>query len=133
MARAARRFLIVVEDDKVVTRLGERHALPVEVVRFGWRETRRSLLELVSAARLRRGQDGQTFVSDEGHFILDCRLAMSDRRAGADSGQDLTAVAAALKSLPGVVEHGLFLGMADEVVVGHADGRAERLVRGAGC
>ncbi len=133
VARAARRFLIVVEDDKVVTRLGERHPLPVEIVRFGWRETRRSLLDLVPAAQLRRGPDGQTFVSDEGHFIVDCQLATGDREAGAGgdlgAGQALAAFAAALKSLPGVVDHGLFLGMADEVVVGHADGRVERLVR----
>ena len=123
VARAARRFLIVVEDDKVVTRLGEHHALPVEVVRFAWRATRRSLLELVPAARLRRGSDGQTFVTDEGHFIVDCALRQ-------DAGEGPPALAAALKSLPGVVEHGLFLGMTDEVVVGHADGSAERLARG---
>ena len=119
----------MVEDDKVVTRLGEHHALPVEIVRFGWRETRRSLLDLVPAARLRRGPDGQAFVSDEGHFIVDCQLATGGREVGAGGGQALAAFAAALKSLPGVVEHGLFLGMADEVVVGHADGRVERLAR----
>ena len=123
VARAARRFLIVVEDDKVVTRLGEHHVLPVEIVRFAWRGTRRSLLELVPAARLRRGGDGQTFVTDEGHFIVDCVLPEG-------GGEGLPALAAALKSLPGVVEHGLFLGMADEVVVGHADGSVERLARG---
>ena len=156
VARAAGRFLIVVEHDKVVTRLGERHALPVEIVPFGWRETRRALLDLVPEAQLRRGQDGQNFVTDEGHFILDCQLASGDREAGGgasraypagegvanagdatESGeggegrQALATLATALKSLPGVVEHGLFLGMADEVVVGHGDGQVERLVRGA--
>ena len=134
VARAAKRLLIVVEDDKVVTRLGEHHALPVEVVRFAWRATRRSLLELVPAARLRRGGDGQAFVTDEGHFILDCALeadrAPESGRREEPGGEGLAALAAGLKALPGVVDHGLFLGMADEVVVGHADGSVERRLRG---
>ena len=92
VARAAGRFLIVVEHDKVVTRLGERHALPVEIVRFGWRETRRALLDLVPAAQLRHGQDGQSFVTDEGHFILDCTLAIAVMAGPAPtSGQALVA------------------------------------------
>ena len=124
VARAGARLLIVVEDDKLVAHLGERHALPVEIVRFGWRETRRELLGLVPTAVLRRGTDGRPFTTDEGHFIVDCELA---RRGG----EGLPALAAALKALPGVVEHGLFLGMADEVLVGHADGSVERRVRGA--
>jgi ribose 5-phosphate isomerase A len=127
VARAASRFLIVIEDDKVVTRLGERHALPVEIVRFGWRETRRALLDLVPDARLRRGQDGQSFVTDEGHFILDCTLGEPE-----PGGEGPEALAAGLKALPGVVDHGLFLGMADEVLVGHPDGSVERRLRGAG-
>lgn len=147
VARAAKRFLIVVEDDKLTTRLGERHPLPVEIVRFGWRETRRSLLELVPAAQLRRGADGRAFVTDEGHVILDCTLestldptldrtldrALEGPPAGSlgERGEGLAALAAALKALPGVVDHGLFLGMADEVVVGHADGGVERRLRGA--
>ena len=133
VARAAKRFLIVVEDDKVVTRLGEHHALPVEVVRFAWRATRRSLLELVPAARLRRGGDGQAFITDEGHFILDCTLSQGGSEGGgkrSEGGEGLAALAAGLKALPGVVDHGLFLGMADEVVVGHADGSVEQRLRG---
>jgi len=124
VARAGARFLIVVEDEKVVTRLGERHALPVEVVRFAWRETRREVLRLVPTAALRRAADGRAFVTDEGHHILDCEL-------GERGGEGLPTLAAALKALPGVVEHGLFLGMADEVLVGHPDGSVERRVRGA--
>ena len=124
VARAAARLLIVVEDDKLVGRLGEHHPLPVEIVRFAWRETRRELLAFVPAATLRRGADGRPFVTDEGHLILDCELAPR-------GGEGLPALAAALKALPGVVEHGLFCGMADEVLVGHADGSVERLTRDA--
>ena len=124
LARAAARRLIVVEDDKLTAYLGERHALPVEVVRFGWRETRRALLELAPTVVVRNGADGRPFVSDEGHYVVDCSLAER-------GGEGLPALAAALKALAGVVEHGLFFGMADEVVVGHADGSVERRVRGA--
>ena len=124
LARAAARLLIVVENDKLVTYLGAHHALPVEIVRFGWRETRRELLELVPSAPLRRGADGGPFVTDEGHFIVDCSLAER-------GGEGRQALAAALKALPGVVEHGLFFDVADEVLVGHPDGSVERRVRGA--
>ena len=123
LAEAARRFLIVVEDEKPVARLGEHHALPVEIVRFAWRQTRRRILRLLPEARLRRGADGRAFVTDEGHLIVDCDLP-----AG---GRDLRALAAALKALPGVVDHGLFLGMADEVLVGRPDGSVEGRVRSA--
>ncbi len=126
IAAAAARVVIVVEDEKLVVRLGERHALPVEVVRFAWRETRGRLLELVSAARLRRAADGRAFVTDEGHLILDCDLP----DAAAGGGEGLQALAAALKGLPGVVDHGLFLGVADEVLVGHTDGAVDTLTRG---
>ncbi|HUK77191.1 MAG TPA: ribose 5-phosphate isomerase A [Thermoleophilia bacterium] len=130
LAAAAARLLIVVEDEKLVDRLGDRHALPVEIVRFGWRQTRRRILELLPAARLRQGGDGRAFVTDEGHFIVDCDLPAGgeDPSAGSD---DLPALAAALKALPGVVDHGLFFGMADEVLVGHPDGSVEARVRSA--
>jgi len=124
LARAAARLLIMVENDKLVRHLGEHRALPVEIVRFGWRETQRELLELVPAAPLRPAADGRPFVTDEGHFIVDCSLAER-------GGEGLPALAAALKALPGVVEHGLFFGMADEIFVGRADGSVERRERGA--
>ena len=129
LADAARRFLIVIEDEKLVDRLGEQHALPVEIVRFGWRQTRRRILRLLPEARLRHGDDGRAFVTDEGHFIVDCDLPAGGGEGLA--GEGLAALAAALKALPGVVDHGLFLGMADEVVVGRPDGGVETRVRGA--
>jgi len=113
---AARRFVVVAEERKKVARLGETFALPVEVVRFGWRQTRRRLLELVPSAELRGGHD--PFVTDEGHHILDCGLPPQG---------DLGELGAAVGGLPGVVEHGLFLGMADTVLLGRPDGSVERL------
>ncbi len=116
---AARRVLIVVEARKQVRRLGSTHALPVEVVRFAWRTTRRRLLELVPEATLRSDPAGDPVLTDEGHYLLDCQVPDGD----------LAALSAAIKATLGVVDHGLFLGVADEVVLGHADGTVSTLRR----
>jgi ribose 5-phosphate isomerase A len=118
---AAERFVVVAEARKRVERLGQTFRLPVEVVRFAWPDTRRRVLELVPEAELRT-DDGTAVVTDEGHHLLDCRLP-------ADG--DLHELAAGLKATVGVVEHGLFLGMADEVLLGREDGDVEVLRRAA--
>jgi ribose 5-phosphate isomerase A len=117
---AAERFVVVAETKKKVQRLGETRALPVEVVRFGWGDTRRRLLELVDGARLRRDGAGPV-VTDEKHLLLDCEIP----REG-----DLTQLATAIKATVGVVEHGLFLGMAAEALLGTPDGGVEVLRAG---
>jgi ribose 5-phosphate isomerase A len=116
---AARHVVIVAEAAKLVPRLGATRALPVEVVRFAWPSTRRRLLDLVPAATLRRTGAGAPFLTDEGHHLLDCTVPNGD----------LPALAAALKSTLGVVEHGLFLDQADEVLLGHPDGEVRVLHR----
>jgi len=112
---AAERFLVVAETGKRVQRLGETRGLPVEVVRFGWRDTRRRLLGLVPTAEL-RSDGGEPVLTDEGHYLLDCDLP-------ADG--DLDALGEAIKATVGVVEHGLFLGMASEVLLGTPAGEVE--------
>lgn len=114
---AAERFVVVAETKKRVSHLGETRGLPVEVVEFGWRDTRRRLLELVGAADL-RSEDGDPVVTDEGHFLLDCVLPPEG---------DLRPLADAIKATVGVVEHGLFLGLADEVILGTPEGEVETL------
>jgi ribose 5-phosphate isomerase A len=110
---AAERFLVVAEERKRVAHLGETFRLPVEVVRFGWPDTRLRVLELLPEAELRSEDGGAPVVTDEGHHLLDCELPPRD---------DLASLAAALKGTVGVVEHGLFLGMADEALLGRPDG-----------
>ena len=118
---AARRFVVVAETEKKVDRLGERFRLPVEVVRFGWRDTRRRLAHLLPDADLRSTEDGSTpFVTDEGHYILDAPIP---------PGTEPATLADALLRLPGVVEHGLFLDMAELALLGRPDGTVERLER----
>ena len=111
------RFLVVAEAHKRVERLGQSFPLPVEVVRFGWPGTHRRVLELVPEAELRT-VDGAPLVTDEGHHLLDCKLPAEG---------DLQPLAAAIKATVGVVEHGLFLGMADELLLGRPDGTVEEL------
>ena len=120
---AARRFVVIAEASKRVERLGERFRLPVEVVRFGWKDTRRRLSRLLPDSELRVVGD-QPFVTDEGHYILDAPIPSSIDPAS------LADLATGLRAVPGVVEHGLFLDMAELALLGHEDGAVERLERG---
>jgi ribose 5-phosphate isomerase A len=117
---AAERFVVVAESSKRVERLGQTRGLPVEVVRFAWGDTRRRLLELVPAADLRLDDDGKPVVTDEGNYLLDVGLPASG---------DLTAFASALKATVGVVEHGLFIGLAELALLGNDDGSVDRVSR----
>ena len=112
VASAAKRFVVVAELPKLVGRLGETFALPVEVVRFGWRDTRRRLSDLLPEAE-RRSVGDEPYQTDEGHYILDCAIP-------ADA--DIERLDREIKLLPGIVEHGLFIGMAERVLVGEPDG-----------
>jgi ribose 5-phosphate isomerase A len=114
---AADRFVVVAETGKQVERLGETRDLPVEVVRFGWRDTRRRLCELLPRAELRRS-DGEPVLTDEGHYLLDCPLP---------DFVHLGELAERIKATVGVVEHGLFLGMASEALLGTPAGGLEVL------
>jgi ribose 5-phosphate isomerase A len=120
---AARRFVVVAEASKRVERLGQGFRLPVEVVRFGWKDTRRRLSPLLPDSDLRVVGD-QPFVTDEGHYILDAPIPPSIDPAG------VADLAIGLRAVPGVVEHGLFLDMAELALLGHEDGSVERLERG---
>jgi ribose 5-phosphate isomerase A len=118
---AARRFVIVAETPKLVGRLGEGFRLPVEVVRFAWPDTRRRLARLLPDAELRRGDGSDPYLTDEAHFLLDCAL---------QDGVDVDALDRELKRVPGVVEHGLFIGMAEHALLGTPEGGVEVLEAG---
>ena len=116
VASAARRFVVVAETPKKVERLGQHFRLPIEVTRFAWRDTRRRLARLLPEPELRRRQDGDSYLTDEGHLILDCAIP---------AGIDLDDLGPAIKRVPGVVEHGLFIGMAERALLGNPDGSVE--------
>lgn len=113
VATAGRAMIVVADESKLVGRLGERAPLPVEVVGFALPVCERMLRERGWEPVRRVTADGTPFVTDEGNAILDCRR---------DDWADPAALAAAVKAVPGVVEHGFFLGMATAAVVGTADG-----------
>jgi len=105
--------IIVVDPTKLVERLGTKAPVPVEVVRFGWENTR-SALEDTGARPVLRMRDGDPYLTDEGNFILDCWY---------EGGlEDPEALSARLNGIPGVVENGLFLGMTAAVVVAAPEG-----------
>lgn len=112
VASSARRFVLIGDDRKRVTRLGERSPVPVEVVAFGLHRTR-ALLEGLGARPALRGGDDDPFVTDNGNVIFD--LTFPDGFVPAE-------LEPALAALPGVVEHGLFLGMAERAFLAGEDG-----------
>jgi ribose 5-phosphate isomerase A len=116
---AAERFVVVAEAAKKVERLGQTRRLPVEVIRFAWRDTQRRLAAKVPGTSIRVDAGrGDVVVTDEGHYILDCELPANG---------DLAALGAEIKAEVGVVEHGLFIGMASMALLGNDDGTVETL------
>jgi ribose 5-phosphate isomerase A len=112
VASAARRFVVIADASKRVDVLG-RFPLPVEVLPFAWELTARRVAAVTRAeAVLRRGEGGEAYVTDNGNYILDCRCGEIPDPARTERE---------LKSLTGVVESGLFVGMADLAVVSTDD------------
>ena len=115
VAEASRRVVIVVDESKLSPALGTRHALPVEVARFGWKSQERFLAGLGARPGLRQA-GGRTYETDQGNWILDCATGPIPDPAG---------LAAKLAARAGIVEHGLFCGIASEVIVAGETGIRE--------
>ncbi len=115
VAARAGLFILIGDGSKLVNALGERAPLPVEVVRFGWRAAQADLSKLGCEVVLRL-QDGAPFVTDNGHFILDCHFG---------DAMSAPLLAAEIPRVPGVIEHGLFLGMAHLAYLATATGVRE--------
>jgi ribose 5-phosphate isomerase A len=113
VAAATTTYLIIVDRSKLVPVLGRRAPLPLEVMPFGWRTHVDTVRALGAEPVLRMGAQDEPFISDGGHYILDCRFA--------EGILDPYFVDRELRARPGVIETGLFLGMAPEVIVGGRD------------
>lgn len=113
VAETCRTWMIVASAEKLVNRLGTRLPLPVEVVPFGWQRTATSIRRLGLEPHLRVSETGKPFLTDGGHLILDCQT---------NPIEDAPALAQSLKQITGVVDHGLFIGIADLAVTIDADG-----------
>jgi ribose 5-phosphate isomerase A len=112
VAAAASRLCIIADSSKLVVRLGERWAVPVVVVPFGWRQTAERIRQVGGEPSLRLDR-GTPKITDDELYILDCRFGPIS-----DPGR----LAASLKATLGVVEHGLFVGIATQAIVAGEDG-----------
>lgn len=121
VAAAARKRIFLVGEEKLVKRLGTRGNLPVEVVPFATVLATREIAALGLKPKLRIDADGAEFISDNGNLILDC--AVREIRHPARLERDLL-------TIPGVVGTGLFIGLADLVLVAMGDGKIKTLRRG---
>ncbi len=110
VAAASAQLLVILDEHKLVPSLGTRSPLPVEVLPFGWRTHVPFLAQFGGQPRLRLRATDQPFITDNGNYILDCHFPL-----GIDHPDKL---AVALSTRPGIIEHGLFLGMASAVFVG---------------
>lgn len=113
VAAAAREMVVVVDASKLVPVLGAKFLLPVEVLPLGWTHTARRIAA-TGCTPVRRERAGAPFVTDNGNFVLDCRYPGIPDPAGLQRWLD---------GIVGVVDHGLFVGMAGRVVVADAQGR----------
>jgi ribose 5-phosphate isomerase A len=113
VAQASRRVIVVVDESKCSAALGTHFALPVEVLPFGWQAQARYLESLGARLTSRQAGDGTPFVTDQGNAILDCTFGPI---------ADAAALAARLDARAGIVEHGLFLGLATDVIIAGSDG-----------
>lgn len=128
VASASDQMVVISDASKQVPTLGA-FPLPVEVIRFGWETTRQTIADLLEGSDVggrvitRREVDGDPFITDEQHFILDLHL---------DRIGEPRKLALALNRIPGVVESGLFVYMADTVLVGYEDGKVHTYDRDQG-
>jgi ribose 5-phosphate isomerase A len=120
VALTCQRYLIVAASEKLVARLGTRMPLPVEVVPVGWKQTASRLESRGCRTVLRRMTDGAPFVSDGGHYVFDCATGPI---------AEALELAASLKAITGVVDHGIFAGFADRAMVVDPDGTVSTLTR----
>ena len=113
VAQASERVVIVVDEGKLSPQLGTHWPVPVEVLVFGWRSQARFLESLGATPEVRKGRDGEPFVTDSGNYILDSRFGPIE---------DPERLAIQLGDRAGIVEHGLFLDIATDLIVAGADG-----------
>lgn len=112
VASVTEKEIIVVDDSKLVPMLGSKAPVPVEILRFGWRCTRTAVERTGADTKLRMREE-RPYMTDEGNYIIDCRY---------DEISFPGELASALNGIPGVVENGLFLGLAHMVVIASPSG-----------
>ncbi len=120
VAHAADKRVYMVSENKLVDRLGSKTTLPICVIAFGLASIREHLRSLGFSGVVRRTSDGQLFLTDNGNLVVDVTI----------DDQNVEELARLLDSVPGVVDHGLFLNECDELHIERAGGKTiEKIVR----
>ena len=115
VASASKKMVVVVDSGKMVSALGK-FPLPVEIISFARTVVEKKIASLGASSKLRAKADGSPYLTDNGNQILDCSFQKI---------ADPAALALALSNIPGIVEHGLFIGLASVALVGRGDGVEE--------
>jgi len=106
-------MIVVIDELKVVKGLGVDSPVPVEVVKFSWKATKKALEKLGCTTELREVMEGEPFISDNSGYIIDCDFGKLN---------DPEALEIEINKIPGVIENGLFIDLADEVIAGSKQG-----------
>lgn len=112
VADASSKFVVIADESKFHPQLGK-IPIPVEVIPYGWKRLKQQIEKMGATNAVLRMTADQPFITDHGHYILDCHFDVVDYPATLHSK---------LNNLPGVVENGLFINLADVVLIGHIDG-----------
>ena len=112
IAYHSKKVIIIIDETKVVKRLGVDSALPVEVTKYGWNATMKTLEDLGCTPELRT-ITGEPYITDNQNYIIDCDFGKIDEPEVLEKDINL---------IPGVVENGLFIDLVDEVIVGSKQG-----------
>jgi ribose 5-phosphate isomerase A len=115
VASCTKREIIIIDESKLVDVLGTKSPLPVEVLTFGWKKVLRTLAKYECKAVLRM-KEGKRFITDSGNYIIDCKFERIEEPGVLEKD---------INNIPGVIENGLFLGIAETILVGGAGGVEE--------
>jgi ribose 5-phosphate isomerase A len=117
VAQASKLMVVVVDETKLSPRLGTKFYVPVEVMRFGWESQTAFLDSIGGKPTVRKDAEGNDYETDTGNLIIDCHFGPI---------ADPDALALNLATRAGIVEHGLFLGLATDLVIAGANGVQHR-------
>lgn len=119
VAAASRKMIVIADDHKIVDQLGK-FPLPVEVIPYGWKQTLKHISKLGCNKIVLREKEGKSFITDHGHYILDCYFEKIELPS---------LLSQQLNGVPGVVENGLFIDMAAAVIIGKEDGTVKTMTK----
>lgn len=119
VAAASKQLIIIADSSKLISELGS-FPLPIEVVPYGWKQVQRRIQNIYSIQCELRIKEDKPFITDHGHHILDCHFGRIRYPVNLNNE---------LRQIPGVVETGLFIDMADAAIIGYADGSIKQLTQ----